>query len=195
MLGLGNILYKRKPARIKLIATGNSDFTGGDNDNSSLFEDFQTEGTFTKATNQTAPFQSDSGWLKIGPYDQNQTNPSGVKITLANLSTFFGAEVFGGDLFTVSMKIVFDNPGGASAGTNYQTTGVVPVNSAIGFGNSGEHSAAQNAVVTLSDYTPLTLPAKGNSRATITFGSSNLPQTGAVVYLKDISWELHRYVY
>tara|TARA_R100001510_G_C7614260_1_gene176915 strand:+ start:416 stop:1003 length:588 start_codon:yes stop_codon:yes gene_type:complete len=195
MLGLGNILYKRKPARIKLIATGNSDFTGGGSDNSSLFISFQTEGTFTKATNQTAPFQSDNGWLKIGPYDQDQTNPSGIRMELASVETFFGADIFDGDLFTISMKIVFDNPGGASAGTNYQNAGVVTVNSSIGQGNSGKHSAAQNTVVTLSDYTPLTLPAGGTESPRITFGTTNLPQTGAVIYLKDISWEIHRYVY
>ena len=161
-----------------LIRRYESDFTENDQ---GWIKTAVTEGTIEFTANETAP-GSTAGWLKC-KYDTTQTSSSGIVLA------WFSGPGFGivaGDYFTISYDIYFLDDGGKWQGSD-------PVSSRVQ--HFGLTSTTAVNLDTITSVGPSTITSTGNQTTYLAIDvqvGSDLPQEGAVFYIKDIVAELHR---
>jgi hypothetical protein len=167
-----------------LIRRYESDFTENDQ---GWIKTAVTEGTIEFTANETAPGSSATGeWLKC-TYDTTQTSSSGGGILLS--SGFWPSDepsIVADDYFTISYDIYFLNDGGKWQGSD-------PVSSRVQ--HFGLTSTTAVNLDTITSVGPSTITSTGNQTTYLAIDvqvGSDLPQEGAVFYIKDIVAELHR---
>ena len=189
MLGLGNSIITEGPVE-KLLGTYTSDFTGGGGDNSSSWVAYSVQNSASDLTLQTnRTIDGSSGWLK-GTYGVQQTNSSGIRI--ANTGVIYPVSTRielsykiyvvddsdkWGSTDNITTKTYF--PGiNQTTGPTLDETNTINTNSGVDYFSQaapGWNAPSTNTISTAGSYVYIAWVIVGD-----------LPQAGAVFYIKDI---------
>ena len=192
MLGLGSAIYMSKLPGLKLLGTYTSDFSSNTDGWSAL----SVEGDLELTANATVA--GSDGWLK-GEFDENQTDSlSGIE-----KNSPLGATSMIGDYWSISYKIYLSSSNWTHesgetddvnhifkyvhVGSSDYTTDFFGANNAAAKGQAVSYDF--NVATAQTSTTPLDLL---QFYFTNTTTKDDVPQAGAIFYLKDIVLKAYR---